>query len=105
MAFIVGAIFLNMSFILAEVAMLNIDAKNNTVIQNLAKNGIEEEKETNGESPESDEKAKETDLSIEHTLLHHGIVFIIGQQRDKDFYNPAVSTGFTESFFTPPERI
>lgn len=106
MAFIVGSIFLNMSFILAEVAILQIDVKNNTLIQNLAKNGIEEEKETGGEaSGENDEKVKETDLSVAQNLQHHGIIFINGQQRDKYFNNLTVSNGFAESFFTPPDRL
>jgi hypothetical protein len=104
MALMVAVTFLNMSFILAEVAILQLD-KNCQLIQNLVKNGIEEEKENGGESNESDGKVKETDLSIEENLKHHGIVYINGQQRDKHLGNLTVSTGFTESFFTPPERL
>jgi hypothetical protein len=92
-----------MSFILAEVAIFNLD-KNNVLIQNLAKYGIEEEKESSGESKDTDDSMKEIDLSLHHHLEHRSLIMAHNIKTHQASANMSIKPGFKEAFFIPPDR-
>jgi hypothetical protein len=98
-----GVTFLNMSFIPAEVAFFGID-NDSALIENLAKYGVEEEKEGGGEKNEGDDSTKEIDLSIT-PFAERFITFILKPfSHNGDFVNLVINAGFKETFFTPPDR-
>jgi hypothetical protein len=98
-----GLTFLNMSFILAEIAMLGLKDKYNTLVQNIINAGLEEEKELGGETGES-EFAKEVNL-IQHHLVQYRILFTKLEDQNKRLGRLSLCGGFLQRFSPPPERI
>ena len=90
-----------MSFILCEVDALGLN-KNSTLIQNIINSGIEEEKETSTEK-EGDSTANEIFLALQQNLNHHGILYLLGKQRNKHLDNQSPTSGYTQKFSPPPE--
>lgn len=100
---ITGIIFLNMSFFLAEVPML--DLKDKQMIDNICKlmlnGGLEEERD--GHSGGSDAPSKEFSLSINESLLRHSAFYLITSkihQISEDLYPHA---NHSEKYSPPPE--
>jgi hypothetical protein len=99
-----GLSFLNMSFFIGEIALLNIskdDASIECVIKILIAGGFEEESETPDENEKS--SAKESDLILCHHLYHHHHLFLIAQQRFGSLNVLVPQTGHSKIFSPPPE--
>lgn len=102
---VTGVTFLNMSFFIAEVTLLNLskdDAAIENVIKILIAGGFEEENET----PDGQEKSfsmKEVDLFMSLNLYHHLHLYRIAQHR-YCFKNTLVPlSGHIDIFSPPPE--
>jgi hypothetical protein len=101
---ITGLCFLNMSFFIGEVALLNLskdDASIEFVIKILIAGGFEEESETADEHEKPN--AKSSDLFLSHSLYHHHHLFLIAQQRFGSLNILVPHSGHLEIFSPPPE--
>ena len=98
-----AVIFLNMSFFLAEVCMLDI--KDQKMIENVANlvlnGGFEEERDAH--TPGSDASLKMFSLSSAELLLRHSSLFLIASRMHQDFIDHYVHADHSEKFSPPPE--
>ena len=101
---ITGVLFLNMSFFLVEVSLLEIT--DHQIIENIARlistGGFEGERD--GETPEKD-SAKEVDLIVELIQAHHQAVIIVASKSGRmpdDLYPHA---NYSQTFSPPPDSI
>lgn len=105
---VTGAVFLNMSFFLAEVCMLEITDKQ--MIENVCNlvlnGGLEEERDGHaGGSSEGDVALKMFSLAGDHLLLHHSSVFLNAsktQQEAEDHYRHA---NHARIYSPPPDLL
>lgn len=101
---ITGLCFLNLSFFIAEVALLNIskdDASIEFVIKILIAGGFEEESENADEQEKSNVKL--SDLFMSNGLYHHQHLFVIAQQRFGSLNILVPHGGHLQIFSPPPE--
>lgn len=99
---IAGMAFFNLSFVLAEFKILNIT--DSALVQCIINSGFEEETEHGTESSESDTPSFKGLIELTYqNLLHHEILAIAAQQRDKAIENQAVDPGYAQIFSPPPE--
>lgn len=100
---ITGIIFLNMSFFLAEVSML--DLKNKQMIGNVCKlvlnEGLEEERDAH--SGGSDAPAKMFLLLSDDSLLCHPPLFLISVKIDQVSEDLYPHANHSEKYSPPPE--
>ena len=98
-----GVIFLNMSFFLAEVCML--DFKDRQVIENvcnlLLNAGLEEERD--GHSSGSDVPMKVFPMASDDMLSHHASLFLIAVRIYHTCEDPYLHADHSEIFSPPPE--
>lgn len=100
---ITGALFLNMSFFLVEVSLLEIT--DHQIIENIARlistGGFEEERD--GETSEKNASAKEVDWVVNHEQIHQRLLFIITTRANfapDDLYPHA---NYSQTFSPPPD--
>jgi hypothetical protein len=101
---ITGLSFLNMSFFIAEVAILNLskdDAAIECIMKILIAGGFEEESETTDEHEKPAVKA--SDLFFSQSLYHHHHLFLIAQQRFGSLNILVPHNGHSKIFSPPPE--
>jgi hypothetical protein len=106
MALFTGLIFLNMSFFLAEVSVLNLN-KDKKMIANIAKlissSSSEEEKAAFGGAADEDPTAKEVDLIFNYST-HTIYRFILLIKSTRYSYNQGPPLlGSYEIYSPPPE--
>lgn len=98
-----GVIFLNMSFFLAEVCML--DLKDKQMIENVAQlvlnGGFEEERDAH--SGGSDAPLKVFSLVSEDLLLRHSSLFLIASRVHQEFSDHYAPSDHSEKVTPPPE--
>ena len=98
-----GIIFLNMSFFLAEVCMLEL--KDTQMIENICQlvlnAGLEEERDTH--SSVSDAPLKVFSLLSEALLLRHSSLFLIASKMHQEFEDHYLHADHSEKFSPPPE--
>src|SRR5687767_6293570 len=101
-AFLIGIVFLNMGFFLAEVTMLKIE--NEDLIENIANlitnSGAEEERDA---EKGNDTSVKEIDLCSHHMLIHHTSLFLIATKNNQIFEDHYSLTHYLDIFSPPPE--
>ncbi len=99
---VIGLVFLNMGFFLAEVTMLKIE--NEELIENIASlitnSGAEEERDA--ESGQ-DSSVKEIDLCAHHLLTHHSSLTLIATRNNQIFEDHYSLTHYLDIFSPPPE--
>lgn len=103
-ALLTGVIFLNMSFFLAEVCLLDIkDARMIENVCNLVINGgLEEERDTHSTSGDASLKM----FSIAAGLyLHHASVFLIASKINPDTEDNYLHADHSEIFSPPPDFL
>jgi hypothetical protein len=96
-----GITFLNMGFFLAEVAALKIP-KDTKLIQSIAGNVFEEERE-HGESAPSDSSEAEIDLLSHHSYVHLIALDFTIRERKGIIDDPFSDNHHLEIFCPPPE--
>jgi hypothetical protein len=101
-ALIAGIIFLNMSFIIAELSSIGI-GKENTLLQNIMNSGFEEEEEGGPESSEADPLEDELYFSLVDCLYQDKIALLTALQFNKNLANNLFDSGYREIFSPPPE--
>jgi hypothetical protein len=104
-AIITGAMFLNMSFFLAEVSALKISDQD--LIENIAKlvsgSGFEEERD--GESAKSDTGAKEGFFLNLQVQIHHQSLFLIATKANHAWENLYPHANYSQTYTPPPDFI
>ena len=100
-----GLIFLNMSFFLAEVCMLNLQDKQMIEnICNLVLNaGMEEERDAH--STGADASLKEIPFMAEALMLKHSALFLIASKIHYDFEDHYLHADHSIKFSPPPEVL
>ena len=97
-----GVIFLNMSFFLAEVCMLDI--KDRQMIENVANlvinGGLEEERDAH--SSGGDVPLKVFSM-VSELSLHHSSLFLIASRTHRDLEDHYLHADHSEIFSPPPE--
>src|SRR5688572_22622503 len=99
-----GVIFLNMSFFLAEVCML--DLKDRQIIENICQlvlNGVFEEERDAHSSPT--DAVKVFSLVCEDQLLRHSSLFLIASKMHQEFEDHYLHADHSEKFSPPPDII
>lgn len=100
-----GVIFLNMSFFLAEVCML--DLKDRQMIENICQlvlnGGFEEERDAH--SSPSDAPLKVFSLVSADLLLRHSSLFLIASKMHQDSEDHYLHADHSETFSPPPEIV
>lgn len=100
---LIGVIFLNMSFFLAEVCML--DLKDRQMIENICQlvlnGGFEEERDAH--SSPTDAPLKIFSLVSEDLLLRHSSLFLIASKMHQEFEDHYIDADHSEKFSPPPE--
>lgn len=100
-----GVIFLNMSFFLAEVCML--DLKDKQMIENVCKlvlnAGLEEERD--GHSSTSDVPIKVFPMASDDLLLLHASLVVIAVKVYHTCEDPYLHADHSEIFSPPPEFL
>lgn len=100
-----GIIFLNMSFFLAEVCMLDI--KDTQMIENICQlilnAGVEEERD--GHSSPTDAPLKVFSLLSEALLLRHSSLFLIASKMHEEFEDHYLHADHSQIFSPPPEVV
>lgn len=100
-----GVIFLNMSFFLAEVCMLEF--KDKQMIENICSlvlnGGLEEERDAH--SSGSDAPLKMYSIQSDHLLLHHTSLFLIAAKIHRDCEDHYLHADHSEVFSPPPETV
>lgn len=99
-----GVVFLNMSFFLAEVCLLDIkDARMIENVRNLVLNGgLEEERDAH--SSGSDVALKMFSMAT-GLSLHHSSVFLIASKIHQDSEDNYLHADHSEIFSPPPEFL
>jgi hypothetical protein len=100
LAFIAGLAFLNLSFILVELAALDIKS-DNPIVKNLTNNGFEEEKEAGGQSSEEDSSVKDDFVSFHSQHLSH--LFSLDSKNSGIMSNQPTDQGFKTIHLQPPK--
>jgi len=102
---VTGIIFLNMSFFLAEVCMLDIQDKQ--MIENVCNlvlnGGFEEERDAH--SGGSDAPLKMFSLVGDDLLLRHSSLFLIGAKVHLDAEENYLHANHSQKFSPPPEFL
>jgi hypothetical protein len=100
---VTGVIFLNMSFFLAEVCMLDLQDKQ--MIENVCNlvinGGLEEERDAHGSG--NDVPVKPFTMASEHLLLRHTSLFLIAAKIHQDSEDHYLHADHSEIFSPPPE--
>ena len=100
-----GAIFLNMSFFLAEVCML--DLKDRRMIENVCylilNGGLEEERDAH--SGGNDIPIKVFSMASDDLLLRHSSLFLIAAKMHHDCEDHYLHADHSETFSPPPEFL
>ena len=100
-----GIIFLNMSFFLAEVSML--DLQDRQMIENVCKlvlnGGLEEERDAH--SSGADAGLKMFSLAAEDLLMRHSSLFLIASKMHQEFEDHYLHADHSEKFSPPPEAV
>lgn len=100
-----GVIFLNMSFFLAEVCML--DFKDKKVIENVAKlvlnGGLEEERDA--QTAGADASLKVYSIASGDLLMRHSSLFLIASRMQHESTDHYLHADHSEKFSPPPEFI
>lgn len=100
-----AVIFLNMSFFLAEVCMLDI--KDRKMIENVANlvlnGGLEEERDAHASG--SDAPLKMFSLSSAELLLRHSSLFLIASRMHQESIDHYLHADHSEKFSPPPDVI
>ena len=100
---ITGVIFLNMSFFLAEVCLLDI--KDPEMIENVCKlvlnGGLEEERDAH--SAGADAPLKIFSLAGDDLLLRHSSLFLIASKMHQDSQENYRHANHSQIFSPPPE--
>ena len=102
-ALITGVIFLNMSFFLAEVCMLNFtDRQMIENVCNLVLNGgLEEERDTHATG--GDAPLKLFSLLNDDLLSRHSSLFLIASKVHREFEDHYLHADHSETFSPPPD--
>jgi hypothetical protein len=99
---ITGLIFLNMSFFLAEVALLKFEKKE--LVENIAKlifnGGFEEERECEGNV---DHIGKEVDLLMQQVEIHHACSFLVSVRSNQILVDHYLHANHSLTFSPPPD--
>ena len=100
-----GVIFLNMSFFLAEISLLEL--KDQRIIENVCNlvlnAGLEEERDAH--SGGSDVPLKAFSMAGENLLLHHSSLFLIASKIHLDAEENYCHADHSQIFSPPPEFI
>ncbi len=98
-----GIVFLNMSFFLAEVCML--DLKDKQMIENVCNlilnGGLEEERDGHGSG--TDVPIKIFSLASGDLMLHHSSLFLIAVKMHQEMEDHYLHADHSEIFSPPPE--
>ena len=104
-SFLTGVIFLNMSFFLAEVCML--DLKDKQMIENVCNlvinGGLEEERDAHGTG--GDVPLKIYSMVSDHLLMRHSSLFLIAAKKHQDAEDHYLHADHSEIFSPPPELL
>ena len=99
-----GIIFLNMSFFLAEVCMLDI--KDKQMIENVANlvlnGGLEEERDTHAPAGDAPLKIFSVGGSLK---LHHSSLFLIASRMYHEWSNHYLHADHSEKYSPPPDQF
>lgn len=102
---VTGVIFLNMSFFLAEVCMLNL--KDKQMIKNVSNlvinGGLEEERDAH--TPGSDAPLKIYSVSSGDLLMRHSSLSLIASRMHHEFIVHYLHADHSEKFSPPPELV
>ena len=102
---ITGVLFLNMSFFLAEVSLLEIT--DHQIIENIARlisiGGFEEERD--GETSGKDKSAKEVDLLVNHAQIHQRLLFLITTKTNFTLDDLYPHANYSQTFSPPPDSF
>lgn len=100
-----AVVFLNMSFFLAEVILL--DFSDREMIENIASlvasSGFEEERDT--EPVEKDSMHNGFDMLALSLMVHHTSLFHIGTKALQEFINLYPPANHAKTFTPPPEAV
>lgn len=100
---VTGVIFLNMSFFLAEVCLL--DLKSKEMIENVANlvinGGLEEERDAH--TPGGDVPLKMFSVSSGDLLLRHSKLFLIASRMHQECTDHYMHADHSEKFSPPPD--
>ncbi len=100
-----GVIFLNMSFFLAEVCLLDFQDKQ--MIENVSKlilnGGLEEERDTHGASGLGADAFKVLSIGSDDLLLRHSSLFLIAARTHSDNEDHYLHADYSEIVSPPPE--
>lgn len=103
-ALLTGVIFLNMSFFLAEVCMLDI--KDRQMIENVANlvlnGGLEEERDSHTPAGDAPLKMFSTGGALN---LHHSSLFLIASRMYHEWSNHYLHADHSEKYSPPPDII
>ncbi|MEO5603417.1 MAG: hypothetical protein ABIR06_21030 [Cyclobacteriaceae bacterium] len=100
---ITGVVFLNMSFFLAEVSMLEYNKKELIEIAKLILNtGFEEERD--GATSGADSMGKEVDLATQHQLSHQ-VFSLISIETNRILVDHYRHANHSLTFFPPPDLV
>ena len=98
---LIGIVFLNMGFFLAEVTMLKLD--NKELIENIAKlitsSGLEEERDAES----GHDNVKGLDLFTNNLLTHHASLILIATRANHIYEDHYPVTHYVDIFSPPPE--
>lgn len=98
-----GVVFLNMSFFLAEVCLLDIQDKQmiENVAQLILNGGLEEERD--GHATTVDGGLKVFSLVSDALMLRHSSLFLIASRVHQEFIDHYTPSDHSEKFTPPPE--
>jgi hypothetical protein len=98
-----GLVFLNMSFFLAEVSLMNFSKKE--LIENIAKlilnSGFEEERDC--ETPGADSMGKGVDLMLQQVQIHHTSSILMSIGVNRTLVNHYRHANHSLTFSPPPD--
>ena len=98
---LIGVVFLNMGFFLAEVTMLKLDNKD--LIENIAKlitsSGLEEERDAES----GHDTVKQLDLFSSNLLTHHTSLTLVATRANHVHEDHYLITHYLDIFSPPPE--
>ena len=102
---VTGVIFLNMSFFLAEMCMLDLtDRQMVENVCNLVINGgLEEERDAHANG--GDIPVKEFSMASDDLLLRHTSLFLIASKIHQDCEDHYLHADHSETFSPPPEFL
>lgn len=102
-ALLIGVIFLNTSFFMAEISLLKVS--NYELLQNIVKlvsnSGLEEERD--GESSEKDTSAKEVYILISQVERHHHSLFLIATKVNHTLEDRYPHANYSQTYSPPPD--